>query len=229
MKDAGTPLRNSSKVKFNPELLIKAINLYANIQIASIDYTHHLISLGVNDWRLKNIPLLYDIFIQNEGLLLEDGLQPAEIKKLRELMSKLIILCEELSKYTIPETIEHGDFHDNNILIEDTQITINDWGDASISHPFFSCVSVLDSAKRNHGLQETDSRYKACQQVYLDKWRQYGENSQLREAFHLAKKIKHFTFALSFSRVKICPGIEMFPEYNGYIAASMRKFIKEFL
>ncbi|MDP3533604.1 MAG: phosphotransferase [Alphaproteobacteria bacterium] len=224
MKDCGVPLRTILKKSFNAELYCKALEIYADIQIKTIPYVDKLLMTGVNDWRLKKLSQLYNDFIKQRDMLIVDGLMPSEIDVLEHLIPKLQILCERLASYTIPETIEHGDFHDNNILIQGDRITINDWGDTSIAHPFFSIVSVLDSAKRNHQLND-----KVClklQKMYLAQWKDYGTEDNLQEAFVLAQIIKHFTFALSFARIKSCDGIELFPEYKGYVAESLRDFIK---
>ena len=224
MKDCGVPLRTILKENFNAGLYCKTLEIYADIQIKTIPYVDKLLMRGVNDWRLKNLPQLYNDFIKQKEMLLPDGLMSSEIDVLECLTPKLQILCERLASYTIPETIEHGDFHDNNILIQGDRITINDWGDTSIAHPFFSIVSVLDSAKRNHQLD--DQVCLSLQKMYLAQWKDYGTEDNLQEAFVLAQIIKHFTFALSFARIKSCDGIELFPEYNGYVANSLRGFIK---
>jgi hypothetical protein len=80
---------------------------------------------------------------------------------------------------------------------------------------------------RNHALTEGDERYLKAQNSYLEKWCDYGSIRQLQEAFILAKKLRYFQFALSFSRIKRCSGIEKFPQFEGYIAESLRGFIKK--
>ncbi|MBP6985205.1 MAG: GNAT family N-acetyltransferase [Alphaproteobacteria bacterium] len=223
MKDAGEPLRPILKAEFNQELFAHALTLCADIQLTCIPHVDRLIALGINDWRLDKIPILYKEFIDKKELLKADGLTESEIEQLHHLTSTMDYLCDKLKAYGIPETIEHCDFHDNNILIQDAVMTINDWGDASISHPFFSCVSALESAKRNHNLQ--DDAYMKILCTYLDKWSSYGSKQDLLTAFTLARQIRFFMFALSFSRIKSCPEIDKFPEFNGYMAEALRSFI----
>ncbi|HQS84928.1 MAG: hypothetical protein B7Y25_06730 [Alphaproteobacteria bacterium 16-39-46] len=130
-------------------------------------------------------------------------------------------LCNELSEYNIPHTLEHGDFHDNNVLLQNGNLTLNDWGDASISHPFFSCVSALKSAQKHHPWMRTTDLQKA----YLDSWKSFGNEDRLLKALKLAEKIRFFLFALRFSAVPFCKGGNQ-PAYRGYMAASLRDFIK---
>lgn len=223
MKDAGEPLRSILKAEFNHELFGRALTLCADIQLACIPHVEKLIALGINDWRLDKIPNLYKEFLKQKDLLKADGLTESEIERLHHMTPTMDYLCNKLKAYGIPETIEHCDFHDNNILVQDIVMTINDWGDACISHPFFSCVSALESAKRNHNLQE-DASMKILT-TYLDKWGGYGSKHDLLTAFTLAKQIRFFMFALSFSRIKSCPEIDKFPEFNGYMAEALRNFM----
>lgn len=224
MRDAGEPLRPILKAEFNQEPFSRALTLCADIQISCIQHVEQLISLGINDWRLDKIPRFFEAFLTQKEMLLTDGLLESEIETLQQLAPTMTSISEKLSSFGIPETIEHCDFHDNNILIKDSVMTINDWGDACISHPFFSCVSALESAKRNHKVR--DEELEPALRKYLEKWKSYGTQADLHEAFKLARTIRYFTFALSFSRIKSCPGIDRYPQFNGYIAEALRDIIK---
>jgi hypothetical protein len=185
---------------------------------------------GALDHRLINLPSLYLQLINEKELLLNDGLLTAEIYDLYELHSKLIEQCRLLAQYKIPETIEHGDFHDNNILIQGEKISIHDWGEVTITHPFFSLASCLYMATYPsiHNLQENGEKYLTLQNCYLKNWIEYAPMNKLVEAFLLIKKLRHFQFVLGFSRIKMCKGMDELPRYNGCIAKPLRKFIEVF-
>ena len=225
MKDAGQVLRDIQKQNFQTQLFCNALKTHAKIQNASIPFVESFILMGVNDWRLKKLPDLYREFVSREHLLEVAGLSKYEIEMLQKLHPQVQNLCEQLSAYNIPETIEHNDFHDNNILIQDNCITINDWGDACVSHPFFSLATALNSAKRNHDLQRTDSRYLQAQNAYLEICLDYGTIDELREAFLIAEKLSYFQFALSFSRIESCVSVEEFSLYSGYMSEALRDFL----
>ncbi len=44
----------------------------------------------------------------------------------------------------IPETIQHDDFHDAQVFVRDGRYLLLDWGDACVSHPFFTLAVTLD-------------------------------------------------------------------------------------
>jgi hypothetical protein len=225
MKDAGQVLRDVQKKNFQIQLFCNALKTHAQIQIASVPFVESFILMSVNDWRLKKLPNLYGDFVAREHLLEAAGLNKYEIEMLQNVFPQMQILCEQLSAYNIPETIEHNDFHDNNILIQDDLITINDWGDACISHPFFSLAIALNSAKRNHNFKKTDSRYLQAQNAYLEIWLDYGTIDELRKAFLIAEKLSYFQFLLSFSRIESCVSVEEFSLYSGYMSEALRDFL----
>jgi len=225
MKDAGNPLRENLKKNFDLLLTSHTLRTYANIQVICIDYVDQLLNVGVNDWRLAKLPSLYNTFITNHTLFESEGLNYDEIKQLENLSGTFQILCERLSALGIPETLEQGDFHDNNILVRDQEVTISDFGDASISHPFFSIISFLDSLQRNHSFNKQDPNYIILRNCYLQKWGRFADIDNILKAFDITCQLRPFMFALSFSRIKNCPDIDKFPEYNGYLANAIRTLI----
>ena len=226
MEDAGIPLSKHLKVEVKIDLLVRALTICANSQRKAVNHVDALLSIGVPDWRLVKLPGLYLRLIKREALLKADGLTSAEIKALHTLYPRFSFLCDCLSRHNIPETLEHTDFHDNNILIKDSHLTIGDWGDAVISHPFYSLVSYLNSATRYHGLKEGDERYINLQNVYLNQWIEFETKDQLLEAFHLSKRLRPLQVALSFIRVKMCHNLESSFVFTGYISEALRDFIE---
>lgn len=194
MADAGVPLRVSLKARFETAPLAAALALMAGIQHGTVERVETLLSLGLADWRLARLSALY-------RSLLDDvpGLEPAESDGLRALVPRLEALCARLAAYGVPETIEHCDFHDNNVLVRDGRMTVADWGDAVVSHPFLSLASCLDSAGWNHGL--TDVASGPLVDAYLSVWSGFGRRERLIEAARLARRLRPILVALNFRRV----------------------------
>lgn len=226
MKDLGVPLRTYIKDNFVVEPIEKAVALYTDIQKKSLNLVDSLLELGVKDCRPRHLSRLFVELLEDEPLLLDDGLTSLEIEKLAKLAPTIDGLCDELESFNIPPSIEHGDFHDNNILINDGQLTIIDWGDASISHPFFSCVSFLDSLKRNHALDQKRPEYALIKDAYLEAWKDYASPPNITRAFNLATVLRNIPFALNFKHVLKCKGTENHPELRGYVANALRQTFK---
>jgi hypothetical protein len=53
-------------------------------------------------------------------------------------------LVDELASYAVTETLQHDDLHDGQVFVKDGRNLIMDWGDAVISHPFFTLSVTLE-------------------------------------------------------------------------------------
>lgn len=137
-------------------------------------------------------------------------------------------VMHSISQFGIPETIEHGYFHDNNLLVNDhDELFINDWGDSVITHPFFSICSYLNSTVRTHLITEKSQLYQNLRDAYLATWRSFNSEFLMLEGFELAEKLNPVKFALSFYRVAQCPGMKGLGDYEGTIAQALTQFVNE--
>lgn len=227
MNDSGEPLRPILQKKYQVNLAMKAIDHYATIQIGMIAHVDELLALGVLDWRLSTLPNIYlDLLAQKEALI-HDGLTADEIERLIKMQPQVLQLCIELAQYQIPETIEHGDFHDNNILMSSKQqLLINDWGDTVITHPFFSLTTCLSSVRRNHLIESSSPCYATILHGYLKHWLKFEPQNRLMAAFTLAKRLSPIKFVLSFHRITLCGDGEACDRYRGFVADALKLFLK---
>jgi aminoglycoside/choline kinase family phosphotransferase len=228
MEEAGDPLRNFLKQNYDMNFVQISLEIYADIQIHCILYVDDLLKINLNDWRLKNFGRLYEDFMQNDALFIADGLSIVEISALKNLRTKIEEAAHQLALIPIPQTLEHTDFHDNNVLIQDGQLTINDFGDACISHPFFSLASFLSSAERHYGLRKNSEAYLMLRDAYLNKWWSYTAYDSLLKAFNLVCLLRPFIFSMNFMRIYACSGIEQTSEFHGYIAEALRELMANF-
>jgi hypothetical protein len=53
-------------------------------------------------------------------------------------------LVDELAAYAVTETLQHDDLHDGQVFVKAGRNLIMDWGDAVISHPFFTLSVALE-------------------------------------------------------------------------------------
>ncbi|MCS5712366.1 phosphotransferase [Candidatus Berkiella aquae] len=225
MKDAGANLREKLKQRYDVLLVAKALQNYAQLQVNCIHHVNKLFACGVSDYRLSKLPEYFQTFFTDHlDIIIGDGLSLAEVDVLKNQQAVFSSLCHELEKLGMPETLEQGDFHDNNLLIKDNEITIHDFGDACISHPFFSIVSYLHSAGRHHVL--TLAEQETLKAHYLQPWASYAESSVLMRAYDLAYCLRPFVWALNFVGIFACEGMQNFPEYKGYLTEALRTLLK---
>lgn len=188
MQDAGIPLHDVLKENFNLEWLMQALQDYTALQLKTSDRIDFLIAEGLPDWRLEKLPQRYRSLLNEEKLLLADGLSHVEIEKLRGLEEKLLSICEQLSQYSIPETLSHCDFHDKNILIDTQthQTTLIDLGEVSITHPFFSILNYLHRAQENFQISEKQHHF--IQEMALEPWLSFESKDRMLEILNLIQQ-----------------------------------------
>jgi len=70
----------------------------------------------------------------------------------------------ELAALELPETLVHGDLHLGNVAHDEGRLSIFDWTDACLAHPFVDLVTL-------HGASPEGER-QALREAYLGRWRQ---------------------------------------------------------
>lgn len=198
-------LRELFKGKVNVSLLKVGVDIYTNMQRSLENKTQPLLALGIPDWRLDKFPSLYYRLISQDHLLLNDGLTEEEIERLQELYPICQHLCEELSKHDIPETISHSDFQENNMLLDEKtgSISIIDWGETVIAHPFFSLNGCLWNLTYFNEFKSTDATYKQLKTFCVTSWLNVCDEKTLFELFEIARQLLGIYAAIEYERLYV--------------------------
>lgn len=134
LEDAGEPLRALIERERSLDRWHQVLPLYAGVQrdlAADID---QLLATGVPDRRLATLPAAY------ERLMDEIGAE----QRYRDALPMVGDLCAELADFGLPELLQHDDLHDGQVFVRDGRYLLLDWGDACISHPFFTLSVTLE-------------------------------------------------------------------------------------
>lgn len=172
----------------------KLLGDYAGMQVDCAERVEHLLAMGVPDRRLYRIPELID-----EALMLADRstrinsnpLTPAELQRLTDLAPSILACAKRLAAFGLPETIQHDDLHDGNVLVQDGHALIFDWGDASIAHPFMSLRVALECLAERLGLRFEDATGALAPSfaAYLDRWKPFAPMDVLLRAYEDSKPL----------------------------------------
>ncbi len=225
MPDSGVPLRPLLKERYEAGLMQQALQLCATLQRNCIAHQDTMLTQGLPDQRLARLPELLAELLADDSLMRAESISPHERSAFLRLLPAVAKLGEELASCGVPETLEHGDFHDNNVLMQNSQLTINDWGDASLSHPFFSLASCLESSGRNHGLKPGDRIYTQLIDAYLASWLDYADNVTLHRSLDLALQLRPIHFAVNYRRLAKNVAYQPDDYYAGWIAKRLRDFV----
>ena len=134
MADAGQRLREVVTAERSLTRWLDILPATARIQLAMEPDVDALLALGVPDMRLATLP---------EGYAqLMDVLDTED--RYRDGLARVVELAEELATFGIAETLQHDDLHDGQVFVRDGTHLVMDWGDACISHPFFTLSVTLE-------------------------------------------------------------------------------------
>lgn len=232
MQDSGHNLRELLKDNFDESLVLKTIQQFTDLQIATQDNIDNFFDIGVPDYRLEKLPALYERFIKQRDLLVSERLSESEIDKLEKLSGTVVEICRKLSSYQIKQTIVQPDFNDNNTLVNDgrKKITIIDLGEIVISHPFFSLLNFLQQMKKHHGLKESDELYQRLHDACFNKYKGYCANANdFNDALTTAKIASEILGIVYKDRFMQACGKENLKQYNHWkLGDSLKNFLSEF-
>lgn len=177
--DAGRRLREVVEVERSLERWLDVLEACARVQLACEDDVDAFLSLGLPDCRLATLPAAYaDLLADLDDT---DPRLPG-----REAVEEM---CRELAAYGIRETVQHDDLHDGQVFLGTGTHQLLDWGDACVSHPFFTLSVTLegviawgvDDVERSEDVEPYLAAYLA---PYLDRY-----DGDLREAARLATRL----------------------------------------
>lgn len=233
MKDAGIALRKYICEENKADLLCQAIKQFTTFQRSTEALTQPLIKLDIPDWRLEQLPKVYDEIINDKDFLIADGMTKAEIGKLKSLSPLVEEQALALSQYDITETVVQPDFNTNNIIISiDTQqLTIIDLGELAISHPFFSLHNFLYTATIHHGVEEKSSIWHQMLDACMNNWSEIAPKTRLLEAYMLSRRLWPIYYVIANYHFMHCVDLSAlnawYKDKSNRLANTFRQYISE--
>ncbi|MBA3869010.1 MAG: aminoglycoside phosphotransferase family protein [Anaerolineae bacterium] len=201
-----------------------ALRHFAELQISLSVRINDLIGLGCPDLRLFHLaeaiePLLMSSAESLSGASLK--ITDDELAQLRARIPEFKQACIDLSAYSIPASLEHGDFWAGQIVIDGDKSVFIDWSDCSVSHPFFSLYFLQDADIR---LPDAPNVRERLRDAYLQLWSAYEPLDKLVEAYDLAMQIAPLHFALIYQS-HILPQMQNQWEMNNMITVYLKRLL----
>jgi hypothetical protein len=228
MTDGGISLRKVLQAEGDIRHWHNILPLYAGMQQELSAHLSDLLAMGVPDRRLEALPGLYTELLADPDVVRIDqpeGLTSVEYGRLRAFQPQFAALCAQLAAYGIPETLQHDDLHDNNILVREGRYQLFDWGDSCISHPFFTLVVVFRSVERTLAREPDDPELALLRDLYLEQWTRYAPLEALQRAYGLAHRIGMVCRALTWRRVLPVLEKPWKTQYGGEGAGWLKEFL----
>lgn len=196
MADGGLRLRECLKADLDLGHWVSVLPLYAQFQRETIDHAAHLLELGTPDRRLARLVEHFDRFLDNPQALVCSEMSASEVDELLGSRSAIDQCCQELTGLGIDPAMDHGDFHDGNIFLHRGSYVFFDWGDAGLTHPFFSLRTAFVSLENSLGFEENDPVFERLSAHYLQSWLDWASMDALRRAYQVSKPLASINAAV---------------------------------
>jgi hypothetical protein len=95
-----------------------------------------------------------------------------------------------------------------------------DWGDASVSHPFFSLVVTFRFLQQRTGLAPDDPWFSRLGDAYLEPW-----GNAVRDALPLAIRVGTFVRAIAYIRQRAALSEKDRPQFDSDFAFVLRQAV----
>jgi aminoglycoside/choline kinase family phosphotransferase len=231
MRDGGEQLRASIRPAKDVKPWEPVITRYAELQIGLAEHVDEILVLGIPDHRLAILPALYkQLLADTPSLMLdqEKGLSSDDFQRLQNLTQRFEQICADLAAYAIPESVNHGDFHDGNVLVKDGRITFFDWGDADFTHPFVSLRTFFVSMEIALDLDDyapPTPEMIALRDRYLEQWQKFASKEDLLKAYHLSRPVASIVKTLAWHHSISCMDGSLRQEYAWIVPEVLREFM----
>jgi hypothetical protein len=198
----------------------QALRGYARLQAATASEPEALFAAGCADRRLGRLPSDFAAVLADpEHLRLDQpgGLTAAQLAELEAVAAVLPAACAALEACGLPNTLEHGDIHGNNIAITPSGFVYFDWSDGCLAHPFVCLTTFLENVRPEWHAPLTAA--------YLEEWRAWASPAQLQQALRLAQPLGAAHLAVSYHRILAATE----PGQRWQLAGALPFFLRETL
>lgn len=189
MADGGERLRELVERERSFDRWLDALPLYAQLELDLAPAADDAVAVGTPDRRLGVLGPAY------EGLL--DRVSP----EFAGTAARVHELCSQLAMLGLPETVQHDDLHDGQVFVRDGGYLFFDWGDACVSHPFFT-MSVTLEGNISWGLDDVEGSVDTARfrDAYLEPFTAVASRAELEDAFAAALRLGWVCRALNVDR-----------------------------
>lgn len=195
-KDAGNTLFQYFQHNKDIELLKNAMRTYGEMQRKII--LEELKKLNIRDFSTQH---LYQILIQK---LKSNDAFFHYIHKFQPYEALIENDIKILNESKLQDSLEHGDFHLGNILVNDKgELTYIDFAEGTIANPIFSLISFILSLSRRLQISPNSDLAQDIKKEYLESYAQHiGESKErMYYLYDLSIKLSDIYYAIAMIEI----------------------------
>ena len=222
MADHGKPMWDVLDMTGQVATLERLLPLYAEMQASSSPSVTAWIGAGAPDRRVHRLPALLDSLLA--GQMASGALPIAEEQRraIDAVLPDFARVCDELAASPFAETLDHGDLHGGNVLVDGGSFRLVDWGDSCVTHPFSSLFVTYQLALSRFDRAHRAAAALRLRDAYLEPWIREGSTASLRETFTLAIWAGYVTRALDFVSMLQGANAALIDEWHGHVVVLLR-------
>jgi hypothetical protein len=227
--EGGRKLREA----FSPEEMLaeweRLMPRYAELQLRLASRCAEMLAFGTPDRRMRRMADDFAALLADERLVGQGGqgaLTIEELSALHRLVPVIASSCDALAALGLPDSVEHNDLHDGNVLVDGDRRVVFDWGDACVSQPFLSVMLPLRMAAFRLSLSENAPAIRRLAAAYAEPFSAFAPPAVIAEALELGRRLGQVNRALTWHVVatRIPEALEL-----GYdTASSLRRILATF-
>ena len=153
---------------FDVDLMAQGFEHYITVQNKVSQHLEGFRKIGVPEWTLENYPNRIRDIIHSQRFKAVCG----TIKNEQRILESIAENCERVTDLGIENSLNHCDFHDNNILIStsDNRLSIIDWGETAITHPMMSRYTCLEKLRALYGFDIQSNVYQRLENLITESY-----------------------------------------------------------
>jgi hypothetical protein len=198
-----------------PEIWLRALPRYAELQRGEIEHAAEHLERGVPDMRIKTLPARFEQLVSADL-----PIEPAELERFRRFAARFRGLCEELAAAHDVASIQHDDLHLRSLFVDGPHLRVLDWGDASIADPFASLVVTFRFLEDVNGLPPGDPWFVRLRDAYLEPW-----GRGLNDTFDLAMRVGMVAQMVAWQSHRAAMSAEYRAAFDVHFAEQLRRVL----
>lgn len=203
MEDAGERLRSVIERDRDLRHWTGILRRYAELQVTVAERADELVAVGCPDMRQGALPRAFEELIADDALVAIAGPRSGiaeQLAPLRAIATRVREWDGELGR-TVAATIQHDDLHDGQVFLRDGHVRFLDWGDANVSHPFYSLVVIERSIGYSFDLAPGAPELLRLRDEYLEPFTDRMTRARIDAALRVALVLGRLVRALTWTRV----------------------------